>query len=292
MSEKESAREKRKKSDGPGGDVSMSFGDHLEELRNRVIKSVATVALCFFVCFYQSDRIFGIVSKPARDAAARVNKARIEEKIARLIQKGEDADKAREIVTVLYERPSVQNITPLGNVLVAVKLALVMAIFLASPIVFYQLWQFVAVGLYGSEQKIVRTFGPLSFVFFVAGACFFYFVFWPLLLEISFGFLPDVENVMNVTEYVSTMLVMTLLLGLVFELPLLMLILSKLGIGSHRWYSEKRRHAYLASSIVAALITPGDFFVAMLLLMLPLIGLYEIGVFLVSLSEKKTAART
>lgn len=162
-----------------------------------------------------------------------------------------------------------------------IKISVVAGLVLASPWVFYQIWLFVAAGLYQHERKYVHIYLPLSISLFVVGGLFcFYFVF-PIVLDflISFNKWLGVELQPRLSEYISLVLMLPMMFGLSFQLPLIMLFIERIGIISVQGYVENWRMAVLIISIASMILTPSDP-TSMLLMMLPLIVLYFGGILL------------
>jgi sec-independent protein translocase protein TatC len=159
------------------------------------------------------------------------------------------------------------------------KVTVVAGIMLASPWVFYQIWQFVAAGLYQHERKYVHIYLPMSIGLFASGAVFcFYFVF-PLVLSFLIGFSQwlGVELQPRLSEYISLVLMMPMMFGISFQLPLIMLFLERIGVCTVETYTENWRMAVLVMSITSMLLTPSDPG-SMLLMLAPLIVLYVGGI--------------
>ncbi len=159
------------------------------------------------------------------------------------------------------------------------KIVLIFGLFLSSPFLLYQMWLFVGAGLYEHEQKVAILFIPFSLVLFVVGMVFGYYVLVPIGLSFlsSYGDPELISPMLNLSAYLSLFFTLTLLLGLVFQEPLIMFFLSRAGIVSPRGFAKKRRHAILTGVILGAFLTPPDPF-TQLMLAIPLICLYEIGI--------------
>jgi len=170
------------------------------------------------------------------------------------------------------------------------KVTVVAGIMLASPWVFYQLWQFVAAGLYQHERKYVHIYLPMSIGLFASGAVFcFYFVF-PLVLSFLIGFSQwlGVELQPRLSEYISLVLMMPLMFGISFQLPLVMLFLERIGVCTVETYTDNWRMSVLVMSIISMLLTPSDPG-SMLLMLAPLTVLYAGGIQLCRMKPKAEA---
>ena len=217
----------------------LSFFAHYEELRDRLIKSIVAVLAAACLFYLIVDKVFAFVIKP----------------VGRLV------------------------FTAPGEAFVArIMLALFGGIFLALPVVLYQVWRFVAAGLKEHEAKYVRIFAPCSFVLFIMGGSFAYFVAVPVsirfLLSFSSSVIIPMITVKNYISFVGTML---LAFSIVFELPLVLMFLTKIGIATPAFLAQKRKYAIVIILGVSALITPPDC-VTQIMIAVPLIILYEAGI--------------
>ncbi len=161
------------------------------------------------------------------------------------------------------------------------KVSAVAGIILASPWIFYQLWMFVAAGLYKHERKFVYTFLPISVGLFVGGAFFCFFVAFPFILRFLLGFNRYLQlwPQIRISEWINFAIVLPLMFGVGFQLPLIMLFLERISIFDAQDYREKRRIAILVISIFSMMLTPPDP-LSMIAMMVPLIGLYELGIWM------------
>lgn len=233
----------------------MSFSSHLEELRKRLIICFVAVGIGFVLSYFFSKEIFELLSKP----------------LLKVMPEGQ-----KMVFTALPEA-----------FLTYLKIALVSGIILASPMIFYQIWMFITPGLYETEKRYVLPFVVFSTLFFVGGTLFGYFVVFPLGFKFFMGFASDyVRPLPSIREYLSLSLKLLMAFGIVFQLPLFSLFLSKLGIVDAKMLRSKQKYAILLIFIVAAVVTPPD--VATQLMMAgPLIVLYEIGIWVAKVFGKK-----
>lgn len=162
---------------------------------------------------------------------------------------------------------------------------------LTIPVLGYQLWRFFRPALTPTESKIALTYVPFIFISFAAGIAFGYFTVFPVVFHFLMG-LGEMSFKMVVTarQYFSFMITLTLALGLLFELPMTMMFLTSLGVISPQKLKKLRKPAYVILAIVSALLTPPDF-ISQLIVLGPLVGLYELGVVLSSISHKKRMKR-
>jgi sec-independent protein translocase protein TatC len=171
--------------------------------------------------------------------------------------------------------------------MVWMKVALAVGIFVSSPWVLYQLWLFVAAGLYPHERSYVYKFLPLSIALFLFGALFCFFAVMPIVISFlwSYNAWLDLRAELKISDYLTWMLMLSLMFGLSFELPLVMLILDRVSIFSVKAYREQRRMAILIIAIVSMVLTPSEPY-SMILMMAPLCLLYELGIILCGAGRK------
>ena len=218
----------------------LPFLDHLEELRIRLIKCLVAVVIA--ACFFYNciDSILAFLIKP--------------------------------VGQLVFTSPG-------GAFNARMTLTLLGAIILASPIILYQIWMFIACGLTEKEKKYIYFYGPSSFLFFFCGGVFAYFVAVPFSIRFLLGFAsPGIVPMITVDNYISFVGTQMIAFGIVFELPLILMFLTKIGIATPAFLIEKRRHAIVAILIVSAVVTPSTDIITLLMMAGPLIVLYELGV--------------
>ncbi len=182
------------------------------------------------------------------------------------------AEKARMLVTGTVE-----------GFLTYLKIALVAALVIASPLIARELWGFVAAGLYPGEKKYVRIFGPISYLLFLGGVAFLYYAVLPSALPFlySFGLDPAYHEMKpQYSDYVSFYMTMSLIMGMVFQLPLIILFLIATGLVSVATFSKYRRHFIVGAVVILAIVSPTGDAVTLLLISAPVIILYEGGLLL------------
>ena len=169
------------------------------------------------------------------------------------------------------------------------KVSMISGLVLASPWVFYQLWLFVAAGLFPHERKYVYLYGTMSMALFIVGALFCFYLVFPFVLNFLLGFneMLKIQPQIRLSEWISFAVTLPLLFGVSFQLPLVMLFMERLSIFEVTDYREKRRMAILVISIISMFLTPADP-ISMLMMMFPLILLYELGIWLCQLSPPKS----
>ncbi|MCA9405928.1 MAG: twin-arginine translocase subunit TatC [Candidatus Omnitrophica bacterium] len=159
-----------------------------------------------------------------------------------------------------------------------IMIALLGGFILTLPILLFQVWSFVAEGLKENESRYVLAYAPASAVLFVLGGAFAYFITIPFALKFLLGFSNDyIVPMITVNSYVSFIVTLVLAFGVVFELPLVLMFLTKIGIATPAFLTQKRRHAFIIILIVSAVITPPDV-VTQIIMAGPLMVLYEIGI--------------
>jgi len=244
------------------------FTEHLEDLRTVLIKSIVAVAIVCGVCLFFTDDIVRLYERP-------------------LASLGDQSDGAKE-----FTHAMLRSLHPADAFMTSIKVVVVTGLILSSPIVFYFLWSFVQPGLKPREQKLVIPVFAGGLLFFLLGVAFCYLV----VLRLCLGFFYSYSMKMNIRpewsidNYISFVSMMMLAFGVVFEMPVLSAMLAKIGLVSSRFLSSKRLHAYLIIAIVAGVITPPDVF-SQVLLIVPMIGLYEVSIFVIKLIEKGSATR-
>ncbi|TWT57395.1 Sec-independent protein translocase protein TatCy [Thalassoglobus neptunius] len=160
-----------------------------------------------------------------------------------------------------------------------VKVSLIAGLVLSSPWIFYQLWLFVAAGLYPHERKFVYLYGTMSLGLFLVGAAFCFYAVFPFVLNflLKFNSTLEISPQIRISEWISFAVMLPLMFGISFQLPLAMLFLERISIFTVEQYREQRRMAILVIAILSMILTPADP-MSMLLMMVPLIGLYELGI--------------
>lgn len=228
----------------------MTIVQHLDELRTRLLRSIWALMIAVTVAMIFYKDLINVATLPHRRAMFWLGKT------------------ATFIIS---------DIT--GSVGAIMKMACIVGLFFASPYIARELWGFVAAGLYRDEKRYVKAFAPASFLLFVLGCVFGYFILIPYALYGMVTMMPldKVEPVLNIGDYLGLVLTLTILLGALFQLPLVMTFFSKIGlVPPSRWRSW-RKGAIVANIVLAAFLAPPDL-LSMLVFVLPLLVLYEIGV--------------
>ncbi len=233
----------------PGAMPTMGFLDHLEELRRRLVYSIAAVAAGFAACWGYHLKIYAIMQKPIMDAL-RANG--MSEKLVYL--------------------------NPVDPFNLYLKIAALAGLFLASPFVLYQVWMFISPGLYRNEKRYVLPFMASTIALFAGGGYFGYMVIYPRALEFLIGFGKQFQPMITISEYTSLFLSIILGMGLVFEMPILIFFLALMGIVSAGFMFKNFRYAILVIFILAAIVTPTPDVLSMCIFAAPMVALYGISI--------------
>ena len=249
----------------------MSFLQHLEELRARIIKSLIFIAAGFGACWYYHELIFGYMQRPIVTAL-----------------------QAHHLDTKLV------YLNPTDPFNMYLKISLIAGIFVASPFVLYQVWAFVAPGLYRHEKRYVMPFMVFSVGLFLAGGFFGYKMVYPAALDFLIGFGQQFSPMITIGEYTDLFMTIIIGLGLIFEMPILVFFLSLMGVISAGWMWRNLRYSILVIFIIAAIVTPTTDIMNMCIFAAPMVVLYVFSIFVAWLvhptrrkarAEKKAAGK-
>ena len=232
----------------------MSFLDHLEELRKRIIYSLVSVGVALLACFAFADNIFNVVTVPIRSTGT--------EMIA---------------------------LKPTEAFNVELKLALIAAVFLSAPLIVAQVWLFISPGLYKHERRYALPFILSSSLLFILGGVFGYVIVFPYALQFLIKMAHDIHIVPRISaaEYVDLFFMIELGLGIVFEIPALIFILARIGLVTPGFLLRNMRYAILIAFAVAAIITPTTDMMTMMMMAVPMIALYLLGIVVAFVFGKK-----
>lgn len=231
----------------------MSLLEHLEDLRKRILWSVLGLTVAFIPCWIYVRKIFDFLAAPLQR-----------------IQPG--------------LRLAFLGLT--DPFILYFKVAALAALFVAAPFVLYQVWTFVAPGLYRRERMLAVPFVFFTTLFFLAGGAFAYYVAFPFAAKFLLAMGENFQAVITIEKYFGFLLTVILGLGLMFELPIFILLLSLLGVVTPRFLLRYFRHAVVIIFIVAAIITPTPDVVNLCIFALPTLGLYLLGVGAAFLAER------
>ena len=238
-----------------GDDRPMGLMDHLSELRGRLVRCCLAVMGGFIACWAVVDPIFDALVAPLLSVLP---------------------DGSHAIYTTLPE-----------GFFTRMHIAFVAGVFVSSPIIFYQVWAFIAPGLYEEEKRSIIPVAVMSAFFFISGGAFCYFVVFPNAFAFFMSYATDTIVAMpKVSDYLSFVLKLILAFGIVFEMPLFAFFLARMGIITAELMRRVRRYAILAIFIVAAILSPPDV-VSQLLMAAPMLVLYELSIFVAAGFGKK-----
>jgi sec-independent protein translocase protein TatC len=232
----------------------MTFLEHLEEFRWRIIYSIIGLVIGTIICWLFIDFLVEVILlKPARDSAAKL-----------------------------------QNLRPFGQLFLYFQVSVMGGVVVSLPNLFWQFWKFIAPALRRTERKYILWIVIFSSFCFLAGIIFAYYVMLPLSLKFAAEFGTEaIENQFAIDEYMSIIISVMLASGFVFELPMISFFLTKLGILTPDFMKKYRRHAIVIILVLAAFLTPGADPVSQVVLAVPLAMLYEISILISKLSQKK-----
>lgn len=222
----------------------MSFMEHLGELRTRIVRSLIGVLVGLVIAFPLSQRIVDYLSRPVQATGNTL------------------------VFLAVTEAFWVQ-----------MKVALIAGLFLASPVILWQVWSFVAPGLYQNEKKYAAPFVIIGSLMFIAGGAFSLFVVTPYAINFLLSFArPGLQPMISIGSYIDFLLKFTVAFGLVFELPLALTLAARMGVVTPKTLARNRKYAVLGAFIAAAALTPTPDAFNQMLMAGPLIVLYEVGI--------------
>ncbi len=265
-------------------DRRLPFSEHLRELRIRLWRSIVAYIVCIFIAWGFWRPLFALLVKPLIVA---MTAAKLPVKLI--------------------------AISPTEPLWVPLKLSMLAAVFIASPVVFWELWKFVAPGLYAREKRYALPFVISSCIMFIGGAAFAYFVILPIAYPVLLGFAKGnlsqinelfgmkvniamgpavtIEPTLTLDHVFDFSIKLLLGCGLIFELPLLITFLAGVGVVTHRSLWRFNRYAIVLSFIIGAIITPGPDVMSQILVSVPLVGLYNISILIAWIITKRRAKR-
>ena len=239
----------------------LTLTEHLVELRTRLIRSLIVLAVGTGIAACYSKEIFALLQQP--------------------------------LLTTLPEGASFITTNPIEPMVTYLKVALLAGVFFSSPFIFYQLWRFVAPGLLAHEKKWAIAFVTAATLFFVGGALFGYFVIFPIGFQFFVKALAgtEIQLLPQMQQYLGFIAKMLLTFGLIFEMPVVLALLGRIGVVNYRQLSKARRTVLVVAFLIAGILTPGPDVLSQLLLALPLLVLYELSVWIVWMIEPKRSQK-
>lgn len=293
--------------DGEDGDgAQMSLLDHLGELRTRLTKAFIAIGVGMVACYGFADKMFDVLMQPMievfqkqaaqnpllapgfyADFGRALQQVLADKGFQHTEQMQVFIDALQKSLMQLAQEGHFQYTYPAEAFFAQIKIAIVAGLFLVSPYVFAQIWGFIAPGLYAHERKMMIPMALMSAVFFTGGALFGYFQVFPYAFDFFAGFSTDgIQFTPKLNEYLSFCLKLLFAFGFVFELPLFIFFLARLGLASSAGLRKKRKYAILTGFVLAAVLTPPDPFTQCLMAG-PLIVLYEVGIWVAYFFGKK-----
>lgn len=234
----------------------LPLTSHLQELRKRLILSFIAIGAGFIFCYAFADSIFNILAAP--------------------------------LIKMMPTGGSLIFISVAEAFFTYMKVAFIAGLILTSPFVLYQIWAFVAPGLYRHEKRYVVPFVLAGSFFFALGILFGYFVALPVGFKFLLGYATDfIKPLPSMKEYLSFSIKFLLAFGLVFEFPVVLVLLARIGVVDAKTLARQRKYAILLIFIFAAVMTPPDL-ISQVLMALPLMGLYELSILLSRIFGKKS----
>ena len=238
----------------------LPLTSHLEELRKRLIISLVATGIGFCVCYGFSEQIFLLLSAP--------------------------------LIKSMPEGSSFIFTGVTEAFFTYMKLALFAGVFLASPVIIYQTWAFVAPGLYDKERRSIMPFVFLAVIFFIGGTAFAYFIVFPSAFKFFLTYNTQYVKIMpSIGEYLSFSCIFLLSFGVVFEMPVFIICLARLGIITHNHLRKYRKIVIIGIFIAAAILTPTPDAVNQLLMAVPMLVLYELSIITVRFFERKKESK-
>lgn len=243
---------------------SMTFWDHLDELRGVIIRVLVVVALGTFVAFGLKDELFAIVLAPRNSDFITYRLMGVEAFSIHLM-----------------------NIGLTEQFMIHVKTAFYAGILIASPYIIYQLFRFVSPALYDNERKYATLLCTSGYLMFMLGTALNYMLIFPLTVKFlgTYQVSPDVANMLTLQSYIDTLLMMNLVMGIIFELPVVSWLLSKMGLINVTMMQAMRKQAFIAILIVSAIITPTTDAFTLFVVALPIWLLYELSIMIVRITQ-------
>ena len=243
----------------------LTFWDHLDVLRSSLIRMAVAVAVLAVAAFVLKEQLFSVVLAP----------------------------RSSDFVTyrLLGVTPFHLHLMNTGlteQFMIHMRTALYAGLLAASPYVLYELFRFVSPGLYQNERRYAGWIVGAAYVMFLVGTLVNYFVVFPLTVRFlgTYQVSPDVANMLTLQSYVDTLLGMSLVMGVVFEMPVVCGLMGRMGLLTDQWMNDYRRHAIVAILVVAAIITPTTDVFTLFVVALPIYLLYEVSIWIVRITKQ------
>lgn len=243
----------------------QTFWDHLDVLRASLIRMAIVVTGFTVVAFLMKDTLFSIVLAPRSSHFVTYQLL------------------GAEVFTL-----HLMNTGLTEQFMIHVRTALYAGVLLASPYILYELFRFVSPGLYANERRYAVWIVGAAYLMFIIGTLVNYFVVFPMTVHFlgTYQVSPDVDNMLTIQSYIDTLLGMSLVMGVVFELPVVCAVMGRMGLITNRMMTEYRRHAIVAILVVAAIITPTTDIFTLMVVSLPIYLLYELSIQIVRITKR------
>ncbi|CAM3894607.1 twin-arginine translocase subunit TatC [Aeromicrobium ponti] len=231
----------------------MTIYEHIGELRKRIVISVIFFFIAVIFSFFLAEPLIVYLQK---------------------------ADEAKELTMNAFRLTD--------PVKIYMQFAFLIAFIITSPVILYQLWAFISPGLSDKERKVTLSYIPVSVILFVGGIAFAYFILFPFVVEFmtSIANRLDINQVIGINEYFQFLFQLTIPFGVLFQLPVVVMFLTRLGIVTPMYLVKIRKYAYFVLVVIAAFITPPDL-LSHMMVTIPLLLLYEVSIFISRISYKK-----
>lgn len=238
----------------------LTFWDHLDELRTSLFRIICAVALFAVIAFVMKEELFGIILAPRSSDFITYRLLGTEEFSIHLMNTGLTEQFMIHMQTAIYA-----------------------GLLIASPYILYELFRFVSPGLYDNERRYAVWIVGAAYLMFIIGTLVNYFIVFPFTVRFlgTYQVSPDVANMLTLQSYIDTLLGMSLIMGVVFELPVVCALMGRMGLINGNMMSTYRRHALVAILIVAAIITPTTDVFTLFVVALPIYLLYELSILIV-----------
>lgn len=245
----------------------MTFWEHLDVLRSSIIRMLFVVAVTTVVAFFFKDTLFNIVLAPSKSDFITYKLMGAEPFSLQLV-----------------------NIGLTEQFMIHLKTTCYFGVIIAAPFILYLLYQFIRPALYTNERKYTLSVVGSSYVMFIVGTIVDYFIIFPLTVRFlgTYSVSQDVQNMLSLQSYMDTLLMMSLVFGIIFELPVISWLLTKFGIIKPQWMKKYRRHAIVAILIIAAIITPTADIFTLCIVSLPIWVLYEASILICAHTQART----
>ena len=234
----------------------MTVYDHIDELRKRLMLIVVFFLFAIIASFFLAQPLIKLIHQASAAEQLTLNAFRVTDALK-----------------------------------VYMQMTFLLALLMASPLILYQLWSFISPGLLEKERKVTLGYIPVSVILFLMGVAFSYFILFPFVIRFMLGISSnmEVQTMIGINEYFQFLFQITLPFGLLFQLPVVILFLTRLGIVTPLFLSQVRKYAYFILIVIAAFITPPDI-ISHLLVTVPLLLLYEISIWISRIGYKKAQA--